>query len=251
MGIELSLDTANLTELAKQLGEVFRDPAVRAGHVAKAMDKAIKPVVARLRSLTPVGPTGNLLAAVNGKVVRYPRSGNAVGVVGYNQAGRARSRSAAGGRVRRGPDRAFHQWWLEDGTQDRVISRLSNTPYARKGHTRRTRSGTTTTVRPHQVSGQNAYIASSFNRLGPFKVRPTPRVPEGQSVRTDPESPAAFFKKSSQPIRIAGMTPGGRSGRPPLATAWAQTESLVAEILQRELRLALEAELAKFAREAA
>ncbi len=251
MGIEISLDTANLTELAKQLGEVFRDPAQRSGIVGDAMDKAIKPVVARLRSLTPVGPTGNLLAAVNGKVVRYPRSGNAVGVVGYNQAGRARSRSAAGGRVRRGPDRAFHQWWLEDGTKDRVISRLSNTPYARKGHTRRTRSGTTTTVRPHQVSGQNAYIASSFNRLGPFKVRPTPRVPDGQSVSTDPEYPQAFFKKSSQPIRIVGMTPGGRSGRPPLATAWAQTESVVAEILQRELRLALEAELAKFAREAA
>ena len=251
MGIELSLDTANLTELANKLGEVFADKTVRAGIVAEAMKKAVKPVEARLRALTPVGPTGNLREAVKAEVRRYNNSGNAVGVVGYNQAGRARSRSAAGGRVRRGPDRAFHQWWLEDGTQDRVISKLSNTPYARKGHTRRTRSGTTTTVRPHQVSGQNAYIASSFNRLGPFKVRPTPRVPEGQSVRTDPEYPQAFFKKSAQPIRIAGMTPGGRSGRPPLATAWAQTESVVAEILQRELRLALEAELAKFAREAA
>ena len=223
MGIELSLDTANLTELANKLGEVFADKTVRAGIVAEAMKKAVKPVEARLRALTPVGPTGNLREAVKAEVRRYNNSGNAVGVVGYNQAGRARSRSAAGGRVRRGPDRAFHQWWLEDGTQDRVISKLSNTPYARKGHTRRTRSGTTTTVRPHQVSGQNAYIASSFNRLGPFKVRPTPRVPEGQSVRTDPEYPQAFFKKSAQPIRIAGMTPGGRSGRPPLATAWAQT----------------------------
>jgi hypothetical protein len=35
------------------------------------------------------------------------------------------------------------------------------------------------------------------------------------------------------------MNPGG-SGSPPLQTAWARTQSTVAEILQRELRLSLE-----------
>jgi hypothetical protein len=250
MGIEISLDTTNLTELAKRIGEVFRDPTVRSGIVADAIKKAIPPVESRLRALTPVGPTGNLKAAVNSKIVRYA-SGNAVGVVGYNRAGKGRSSSAAGGRVRKGPDRAFHQFWIEDGTKDRIISRLSNTPYARKGHTRRTRSGTTTSVRPHQVSGQNAYIASSYNRLGPFKMLPTSRTPDGQAVRTDPGYPGAFFKKSKEPIKIDGMTPGGRAGRPPLSTAWAETESTVAEIMQRELSLALQAELAKIVATAA
>jgi hypothetical protein len=253
MGIELSLETTNLAELGKQIAQVFADKTQRSGIIAEAMKKAIAPVESRLRSLTPVGPTGNLKAAVNSKVVRYA-SGNAVGVVGYNRAGKGPSSSAAGGRVRRGPDRAFHQFWLEDGTKDRVINKFSSESYVRKSHVRRTRSGTTTTVKSHDVSGQNAYIASSFNRLGPFKMLPTPRPPrgeDGQAVRTDPGYPGAFFKKSSQPITIDGMTPGGRAGRPPLATAWAETETTVAEILQRELRLALEAELAKIARAAA
>ena len=253
-GIELNLETANLTELGEALKRLFADKGERARMVAEAMKKVVPVVTNKLRSLTPVGPTGNLLAAANGKVVEYPSSGNAVGIVGYNQAGKGRSRSAAGGRVRRGNDRAFHQWWLEDGTDERVVSKFSNTPYQRKGHTRRTKSGTAVSVRPHQVSGQNAYIASSFNRLGPFKTRPTPRPPRGQSgqrVQTDPQYPGAFFKKSASPIRIPAMTPGGTRGRPPLATAWAQTESTVAEILQRELRAAIEAKLNTVTAEAA
>jgi len=250
MGIELSIETLNLTELGEKLSQVLT-PARKADIVTKAMKKVVPVVESRLRTLTPVGPTGNLKAAVNSKVVTYVQSGNAVGVVGYNRAGKARSTSAAGGRVRRGPDRAFHQWWLEDGTNDRIISKLSNTPYARKGHTRRTKSGTTTTVRPHQVSGQNAYIASSFRRLGPYKFVPTERRESGQRVQTDPAYPNAFFKKSSQPIRIDGMSPGGRAGRAPLATAWSETQSTAAEILQRELRIALESALAEFVRGAA
>lgn len=250
-GIKLSLETANLTEIGEALKRLFADKGERARMVADAMKKVVPVVEEKLRTLTPVGPTGNLKAAVKGKVVTYASSGNAVGVVGYNQAGKARSSSAAGGRVRRGPDRAFHQWWLEDGTNDRVVSKFSNTPYQRKGHTRRTKSGATVSVRPHKVSGQNAYIASSFKRLGPFKIKPTPRVPEGQQVQTDPGYPQAFFKKSSQPIRIPAMTPGGTRGRPPLATAWAQTESTVAEILQRELRAAIEAKLGTVTAEAA
>lgn len=250
-GIELNLETANIAELGEALKRLFSDKGERARMVGDAMKKVVPVVEEKLRTLTPVGPTGNLKAAVNGKVVIYADSGNAVGIVGYNQAGRARSSSAAGGRVRRGPDRAFHQWWLEDGTNDRVVSKFSNTPYQRKGHTRRTKSGAAVSVRPHQVSGQNAYIASSFNRLGPFKMKPTPRVEQGQRVQTDPGYPGAFFKKSSQPIRIPAMTPGGTLGRPPLATAWAQTSATVAEILQRELRAAIEAKLGTVTAEAA
>lgn len=250
-GIKISLKTANLTELGEALKRLFSDKGERARMVFDAIDKVVPIVKEKLRTLTPVGPTGNLKAAVNGKVVLYANTGNAVGIVGYNQAGKARSSSAAGGRVRRGTDRAFHQWWLEDGTQERVVAKFSNTPYQRKGHTRRTKGGETVSVRPHQVSGQNAYIASSFKRLGPFKMKPTTRVDQGQQVQTDPGYPGGFFKKSSQPIRIPGLSPGGSSGRPPLATAWAQTESTVAEILQRELRAAIEAKLGTVTAEAA
>jgi len=241
-GITLSIETTNLQELQDIAGKLFSS-GEKAAILKAAIEKAIAPALARLKEITPVGPTGNLKRAATKKVVGYTKNGNAVGLIGYRRAGRSASESAAGGRVRRGADRAFHQWWLEYGTQDRVVTKLSNTPYARKGHTRRTRSGGTTTVRPHQVSGQNAVIASSYAKLGPFKFVPTQRSQEGQRVQTDPGSPQAFFKKAprgASVIRIPAMQAGGQSGRPPLAAAWADTKTTVAEILQRELRISIE-----------
>lgn len=67
-----------------------------------------------LRRITPEGPTGNLRRAVAIKSVTY-KSGTVVAVVGYRRAGKGASVSA-GGRVRTGPDRAFHQYWIEYGT---------------------------------------------------------------------------------------------------------------------------------------
>ncbi len=92
------------------------------------------------------------------------------------------------------------------------------------------------------VKGQNAYIASSFSKLGPFKFVPTPRPPkgeEGHRVETEPGYPQAYFKKSKTPIQIPPMLPGGK-GQPPIKTAWNDTKSVVAEILSRELRISLE-----------
>jgi hypothetical protein len=103
------------------------------------------------------------------------------------------------------------------------------------------------------VSGQNAYYASSFNKLGPFKLKPTPRPPRGeerQRVETQPGYPQAFFKRSSQPITIKGLRAGGILGQPPLKTTWDQTSTTVAEILQRELRISLERALSTLTRSA-
>jgi hypothetical protein len=140
--------------------------------------------------------------------------------------------------------KADRQWWLEFGTKERRISKFSNEPYQRKSPTTpfvRVRNGRQETVRGkgvvHWVSGQNAYIASSFNRLGPFKML---KDTGGQGrVQTDPAYPRAFFRKSRQPIVIPAMPAGGESGRPPVQTAWDQTQAQVAEYLQRELSLTL------------
>jgi hypothetical protein len=145
--------------------------------------------------------------------------------------------------VRAGPDRAYHQWWLENGTRARQVSKIADKPYTRLGHTRRMKSGKVVDVVTHEVKRQGGYIASSYNRLGEFTVLRTPRLPrgqEGQRVQTDPAYPQAFFRKSSRPITIPAMPVGGSSGRPPLETAFQQTRTQVAEILQRELRLSLE-----------
>lgn len=249
-GIQLDAQWIGLKEVQEALG-VLNGKEKKAQILKAALTKAIEPAFQRLKQITPVGPTGNLKMAITKKVAIYPQDGNAVGIVGFKRAGLSDSVSAAGGTVRAGPDRAFHQWWLEQGTQPRIVAKFSNKPYGRRGHLRRVPGKPAVDVRPHMVSGQNAYIASSFNKLGPFKMQATPRVPrgeEGQRVQTDPAYPRAFFKKSKNPIVIPPMTPGGRAGRPPVETAFRESQQAVAEILQRELRITLEEAISTISR---
>jgi hypothetical protein len=82
------------------------------------------------------------------------------------------------------------------------------------------------------------YIASSFNKLGPFAIAKS--VGGDGRVQTDPAYPKAFFRKSKTPIIIPEMPIGGATGMPPLKTAWEQTQSLVADSLRRDLALTLE-----------
>jgi hypothetical protein len=241
-GISVRLDAAELRGLIEQV-QKFMPPKQAAQILAAVVRKAIRPTVNTLRRITPVGPTENLKRAVTSKVVQYGGQGVAVGIVGYTRAGSGAAVSAAGGTVRAGKDRAFHQWWLEAGTDDRVFARYHNKPYQRTSPTKpftRTRLGRQEVVRGrgvvHTVSGQNAYIASSFNRLGPFRMLPSSG---GGRVQTDPAYPRAFFKKSSQPFTIRGVTPGGTMGKPPLRTAWEQTQGDVASTLAQLLSVSI------------
>ena len=233
-GVYLSLDTSELLRLQESLGKVFT-PEGLAATLGSAIEKALEPAKLRLRENTPAGPTGNLKRAVNMKVVEYPKSGVAVGLLGYNRAGEGKSKSAAGGTVQTGPDRAFHQWWLEFGTKQRVIAKLSNKKYQRKAHQRTMKSGKVVSIQSHEVKGQNAYIASSYNKLGPFTMA---KGTDGR-VQTDPAYPKAFFRKSKTPIVIPAMNPGG-SGEPPLRKTWREYQGKVAERLTSELRISLE-----------
>jgi len=245
-GIVISADFPDL----KRVGDAIRglgDKRFTAQALKDALEKAIYPAYLRLRELSPVGPTGNLKAAASHLVKAYPRDGAAVGLIGYRRAGRIDSTSAAGGKVRSSRasagDRAYHQWLIEYGTRQRVVGKFSNKPYQRKSPTVpfvRTRMGIQETVRGkgvvHTVKGQNAYIASSFKSLGPFDT-----IRQRNSrVQTDPPYPGAFFRKSKTPIVIAPTPVGGRDGRPPVRTAFEQSQSQVAFILQQELRISLE-----------
>lgn len=234
--IVLSLETTNLLALQEELERLFNRPAL-AKVMEAAIKKAIAPVTARLKQVAPLGPTGNLRSAVDSKMKTYLSSGVAVGLVGFRRAGRDASESAAGGTVRKGRDRAFHQWFLEQGTKGSTITKIANKPYGRRGHLRRIPGRPAVEVRPHVVKkGQNAVIASSFGRLGPFKF-----LPSRQRVQTDPPYPGAFFRKArkGESLLMPAQAPGGRDGRPPLATAWAETGTVAAEIMQRELQAAI------------
>lgn len=256
-GIQITAEIAELRELQDAVGKLFSKQD-KAKILGAALKKAIEPAYQRLLQTTPVGPTGNLKRAVTKKVKEYAKDGNAVGLIGFRRSGLSDSQSAQGGTVRAGPDRGFHQWWLEEGTKERFVKGPTTAKgYKRPGFTRRafqrgdytmTRKGKTFTVRAHTIGGHSVsahdvenvtgafYYASSFKRLGPFKMV---RNGDGE-VQTNPAYPNAFFKKSRDPIRIPPMPAGGSSGNPPLKTAWADTQPIVAEILMRELSLTLE-----------
>lgn len=190
-----------------------------------ALERAIEPAYAALGNVTPIGPTRNLYRARNKKVKIYAQDRVGVGLVGYTQSGRGESRGAQGGKVRSGKDRAFHQWWIENGTKPRSIDKLANKPYQR-----RSKNGLV-----HWVSGQNGYIASSFNSLGPFRMRR-----RGSSFTTQPKYPKAFFVKRSQPFQIPATPAGGVLRQPPVQTAWERSQGQVASVLREQLSISLE-----------
>jgi hypothetical protein len=244
-GVRLDINTAELTSLRQSIQRFF--PKKQAAEVlAPIIRKAIKPTVNYLRYITPVGPTGNLKRAVSSKVVTYKQDGVAVGIVGYTRAAKGESISAAGGSVRAGKDRAFHQGLVEFGTKERKITQAKQRTYARRSPTKpfaRRRNGKWELVMGkgvlHTVEEQTpTYIASSFNRLGPFSIIKS--AGRDGRVETDPAYPKAFFRKSKTPIIIPEMPVGGLAGMPPLKTAWEQTQSIVADSLRRDLALTLE-----------
>lgn len=250
VGITISAQMEGLREIRDNLGRILR-PDEKAEIMSRALEKAIFPMQLRLREVTPLGPTGNLKRAVDSKVVKYSKDGTAVGIVGYRRSGKGGSASFGGGTIRVGPDRAFHQWWLEEGTKARQISKPADKPYTRLAHRRTLKSGKVVDVATHEVKRQGGYIASSYAELQEFTVLKTPRLPrgqQGQRVQTDPAYPGAFFKKSSTPISIPPMPIGGSTGQPPVQRAFRETQPRIAEILQRELRISLEDALAAVTR---
>lgn len=211
-------------DAAEQLRALPATLAVK--YFAASLRRAMKPALSRLRTNTPVGPTGNLRRAVAFITRKYPQDKRAVGLVGYIASGSGKSESAAGGSVRSGKDRAFHQGFLEFGTKERVISKR-----AAKGYLRVSRGGLM-----HEVKQQGGYIASSFARLGPFSIVPS----AGGRVQTKPRYPKAFFMKSNQPIRIAPMPVGGSTGKPPVRSTYEETRSQMQSLLAAEMQDAVE-----------
>lgn len=222
-GIQIKVSFDDVKPVLEQLSAL---PAKVGNTMLKsALEKAILPAFAALGNVTPVGPTRNLYRARNKKVRVYSQDRVAVGLVGYTQSGQAVSRSAQGGTVRAGRDRAYHQWWIENGTKPRSITKLANTPYQR-----RSKNGLV-----HWVSGQNGYIASSYFGLGPFRIRK-----RGDQFTTQPKYPKAFFVKRSQPFQIPATPAGGVLRQPPVQTAWERSQGQVASILRQQLELSLE-----------
>jgi hypothetical protein len=255
----IRLDCTDIAALRK----AFRDihPRVAAICMGAAARRAMSPAESGLKAavsgrIVGVGPTGNLRRSVKTKSVRYPKSGTGVAVVGFQKAGTGKAKSAAGGRVKRGPDRAFHQFWVEFGTKDRETKYHATRPYVRTKP--RARKAAAKELRKFGVSARGAkallkqsaakigasiggtvkvrrqggFIASSFNSLGPFQIK---RGEVAGKVTTQPKYPKAFFKKSDRPVKLGAVPPFA-----PVKQTFNSTRSQVSANLVTEMTVAVE-----------
>ena len=114
-----------ITGLAATIAALQELPdRVGAKRLRRAFEDACRPTLEALRANTPEGPTGNLLRAVAIKSIVYEQSGTVVVIVGYIRSGSGDS-SRTGGSVRIGPDRAFHQHFIEYGTAERRLKKCA------------------------------------------------------------------------------------------------------------------------------
>lgn len=214
-GIEVKVEFPELRELQKAFRE-FR-PSLARKHMGAAIRRSLGPGLTALRGKVTRGPTGNLARAITSKVKTY-KSGNAVGLVGFVAAGSSKAKSAGGGKVQKGKDRAFHAGFLEFGTKERFIKTSS-----RKG---------------------GASIASSFKSFGPFKIAKVAtrgKFAGVARVRTTPKYPKAFFKKAArgQLLSVRAMPVGGQKGEPPVKSAYQQSLGSMRSQLGIEMTAAL------------
>ena len=186
-----------------------------------AVKRAMLPAVAALKANSPKGPTGNLARAVKIKSVRYAESGTGAAIVGYVKAGTGKAKVAQGGKVKKGSDRAFHQFWIEFGTKERTVKTRSSRGFM---------------------------IASSFGSLGPFSIRRQRMVKGGRKVvQATPKYPKSFFKaaKAGEVLVLPAV-----KAQHPVRKTWEQVSPQVAASLAKELRQGLvnaQKQLAKYA----
>jgi hypothetical protein len=214
-GIDMVVEFPEL----RQLQDAFRGfrTSLARKHMGAAIKRSLGPGLRALRGNVTKGPTGNLSRAIASKVKTY-KSGNAVGLVGFVAAGSGKNKSAGGGSVKKGKDRAYHAGFLEFGTKERVIKTSS------------LRAG--------------ASIASSFKTLGPFKI--AKKAKRGKfagvvRVNTTPKYPKAFFKKAPRGgvLSLREMPIGGRKGQPPVKTAYRESLATMRSQLAVEMTKSL------------
>lgn len=193
-----------LAAIKRELAARF-SPSIRAKFLGAAINKATKPTARALKQATKASfksVSGNLARAVDNVVRRYPRTGNAVGLVGFRKAGSGGKTTPTKGTIQKGKDRAFHAGLVIFGTKPR---------YAKGA------------------------IASSYSTRGPFTIKGKAKRGKHKGaarVRTVPASPKAFFKKAPRGSRVAL---GRVHGNDVLARTLQQQSSNIRQILRHEM----------------
>lgn len=195
-----SVEMPGLEQLQRDLADFPK--AVRRKYMKAAFNAAAKIGAQALKKTTPRGPTGNLRRAVAVK------ASAGYGLAGYRQGGK-----------RAKPDddtaKGYHQGFLEFGTK-----------------TRRTKGRFAST-----------FNSKSKGRGGAMQIATPARGRlKGVLVTRKPSYPRSFFKSAAagQQVDLGAMPVGGRTGKPPVATAFAQSKGQIGSVLQQQASTALD-----------
>jgi len=197
------VDFPELQAIRNELSKQFA-PNVRAKFLGAALKKATDPTAKVLKTNTKASfgkVTGNLYRSVSSIVRKYPKTGNAVGLVGYRKSGVSKQLFSKGN-VRRGADYAYHAGLLLFGTR-----------------ARRTKS----------------MIASSYKSRGEFAIAKKAKrgkYANSAKIRTTPKYPKAFFKKGS---KGQGVYLGKIEGNDVLMRTFNQSKSNIRRVLTEQM----------------
>jgi HK97 gp10 family phage protein len=193
----------DMEELRAELKKLPTNLAAK--HLGAALRKAVQPGLTALRKNTPKGPTGNLRKSIKTKVKTYPKQGNAVGMVGYSWGG---------------DSKGYHQGWLEFGTKER-----------------RTKEGN------RFASSFRWKLDTAGSGRGGFKIVVGKKgAAKGKMKTVSPAYPKSFFKsaKDGQRVNLGKMPVGGRTGVPPVKTAFNQAKPAMTAELRMQLGACIE-----------
>lgn len=185
--------------IAKELRDFPR--ATRRKYMRAAFTAAANVGKSALKKITPRGPTGNLKKSVVAK------SSPGYGLAGYRRPPRKSDPDDAG-------SKGSHQGFLEFGTK----------PRRTKG---RIASSFNTKTKGRQSSGMRIVVASRGKNAGKLRT-------------TNPKYPKSFFKAAprGQTVDLKRMPVGGRLGKPPIVTAFKQSQSQITTVLREQLATA-------------
>jgi hypothetical protein len=244
----IKIEGPDLLAIRNEFKKLPKNIAARV--IGAGLRRAAKPGEDALKQLTPKGPTGNLRRAIKTIVKRYPRDGAAVAVVGFVKAGSGKSKSAQGGTVKKGPDRAFHQFWMEFGTKERQTSSSIASSFATLGpfklksnaaNAKRSRKALNRAKRLERRAGKQRFqdeaSAAAMMRQRASGLRAASAMYAGAAsrVQTSPAYPKAFFKKSKEMVKLAPV-----AAQHLVRTAYERSKSAIAANLTTEMQKALE-----------
>lgn len=192
-----------LKEVRRNLQSRF-SPRITAKFLGAAVKKASKPTETTLKTIVKTHHkkvTGNLYRSITTAVRRYPRTGNAVALVGFTKAGSGKT-VPTGGTVQKGKDRAFHAGLIVFGTK-----------------MRRTKKGS---------------IASSLKSRGPMRIEETIKRGKraGQTRIRTRKFPFTFFKRAPKGEKVFL---GKVYGTDPLRQALNSSQGQVRQVLRGEM----------------